>query len=163
MTIAQFEANELVTRANVNSRITQANSYFPVSITNGGTGGTTATAARTNLGVYTPVLLYENSSGNLGTIVLPDSAANYEFLDFNITYRHCVRIYRPNNNTCLISYVAAEGNSLIWVAKEVSVNGTIITVSKHISGYALPGFPPSEIGVYTDKSSSIYRIIGYKH
>ena len=59
MAITAFQANELVTRANVNSRLTEIdnsintlNGKFPVSIENGGTGGTTASAACVNLGIY---------------------------------------------------------------------------------------------------------------
>lgn len=159
MAIEQFTATELVTRTNVNARITQANNYFPVTVANGGTGGVTATAARTNLDVYTPVLLYENSQGNHGTVTLSDSAANYLFLDINVTSRHCVRLYSPDGFSCLISYVASDGDAVTWTAKTVIVNGNTISVSKHISGYTGGGSST----IYTDKSSQIFRVIGYKH
>lgn len=159
MAIEQFTATELVTRTNVNARITQANDYFPVTVANGGTGGITATAARTNLDVYTPVLLYENSQGNEGTVVISDSAANYLFLDINVLSRHCVRLYNPNGFNCLISYVASDGDAITWIAKTVTVNGTTISISRHISGYTAGG---SSV-IYTDKGSKIFRVIGYKH
>lgn len=160
MAIDQFAANELVSRTNVNSRITQANAYFPVTVANGGTGGTTASAARTNLDVYTPVLLYENASGTTGTVLLSDSAANYLFFDVNISSRHCIRLYNPNGYNCLISWVNSDGNALTWYAKKITVNGTSITVASHISGYVTNGSSPV---VYNDKTSEIFRVIGYKH
>lgn len=49
MSISEFEANEFVTRNNVNSRITAINNMFPVSVTNGGTGATTSQEALYNL------------------------------------------------------------------------------------------------------------------
>ena len=53
MAISTFGANEIVTRGNVNNRITAINNMFPLSVANGGTGGTTPHDARTNLGVFT--------------------------------------------------------------------------------------------------------------
>lgn len=49
MAITEFQASEIVSRNNVNSRIQQANAYFPVSIANGGTGGTSISGAVSNL------------------------------------------------------------------------------------------------------------------
>lgn len=100
MAIQEFEANEIVSRAGVNSRISDINNMFPLSIGDGGTGqttlssghilfgngssgitsaaklpiskggtnGTTAKEARTNLDVLTTYVLYTSTSGTNGTI-----------------------------------------------------------------------------------------------
>lgn len=47
----------------------------------GGTGGSSAKSARTNLGVMTETLLYSNSSGTISTITLSDSFKNYDYVE----------------------------------------------------------------------------------
>lgn len=82
MAISTFGANEIVTRGNVNNRITAINNMFPLSIANGGTGGTTKHEARTNLSVLSPWLLYNNTnSGTTGNITF-DIPSGYELHDF---------------------------------------------------------------------------------
>ena len=53
-------------------------SILPVG--KGGTGGSSAKSARTNLGVMTETLLYRNSSGTISTITLSDSYKNYDYI-----------------------------------------------------------------------------------
>lgn len=49
-----------------------------LSISQGGTGATTASGARTNLGFSTSTSLYTNLSGTFSTITLSDSISNYD-------------------------------------------------------------------------------------
>lgn len=95
MAITEFAADEIVSRANVNNRITQANSYFPVSIANGGTGGITDTAARTNLGVMKGYTIYYNASGTQDTVNYNTGYTTDEF-DFMEIYYFCKVSSSPN-------------------------------------------------------------------
>ena len=54
-------------------------SILPVG--KGGTGGSSAKSARTNLGVMTETLLYSNSSGTISTITLSDNFKNYDYVE----------------------------------------------------------------------------------
>lgn len=54
---------------------------LPVSISQGGTGGTNAEEARRNLDVMHKVSLYANASGTTGTVTLSDSVYNYSYIE----------------------------------------------------------------------------------
>ena len=51
MSVTEFQSTDLVTRLNVNEKIQQINSLFPVSISQGGTGATTSVQALKNIGI----------------------------------------------------------------------------------------------------------------
>lgn len=74
--ITRFLGNEIISCENVNSRIGEVNALFPVPISKGGTGATSAAQARANLGLETYTLLFQNVSGTSGTITLPALAAS---------------------------------------------------------------------------------------
>ena len=86
---------------------------FPISIGNGGTGATSAANARSNLGVLAPTMLY-NGDAN-GTFTLAYSAANYDYLDifFEDENGICnsVRLYDPNYKTVSLSIALPSTNS----------------------------------------------------
>ena len=63
--------------------ISDIQSIIPIS--KGGTGGTSAIEARTNLELMKGYELYSNSNGNQGTITLSDSVNNYSYIE--IFYR----------------------------------------------------------------------------
>ena len=76
-------------------------------ITLGGTGATSASSARSMLGV-TGTVLYNNTSGTSGTITLSDSAANYDYLVFYYAaYQNSsncgTKIYNANGKTVGLS------------------------------------------------------------
>lgn len=81
MAISTFGANEIVTRGNVNNRITAINNMFPLSIGNGGTGGSTAKSARENLDVLSTSILYSSETGTNGNITF-NIPSGYELHDF---------------------------------------------------------------------------------
>lgn len=68
MSITEFQSTDLVTRANVNEKIQQINSLFPVSIANGGTGATTAEEALTNIGAAASSHTHPASDITSGTL-----------------------------------------------------------------------------------------------
>lgn len=75
-------------KTNIVSSINEVNGKFPVAIANGGTGGTTVTEARTNLGVRTAEQLFFNADGSASTIELSSSIENYDMIQiFYFTYR----------------------------------------------------------------------------
>ena len=68
MSVTEFQSTDLVTRLNVNEKIQQINSLFPVSIANGGTGATTAEEALTNIGAAASSHTHPASDITSGTL-----------------------------------------------------------------------------------------------
>ncbi len=85
--IPTFAANEVVSRGNVNSRITGFNNLFPLSIANGGTNAITEHGIRYNINVMETRVLYDNTNGGTSgdiTFNLPSgtSLKDYRYLEF---------------------------------------------------------------------------------
>jgi hypothetical protein len=160
-----FEANELVSRSNVNDRITAINGMFPVSIADGGTGSNTATGARTNLAVMTGVQLYYNASGTQSTIQLDDSSANYSYLE--IYYMNdddktsCVKIDNPNGKSVELSMIAYWNGLMYLRTAVVSISGTSITWNSNYIGWATVG--ANGTTTYNNNLIYITKIVGYKY
>lgn len=167
-----FTSDELVAMSNVNARITDINNdlstlddKFPVSVSNGGTGGTTATTARTNLGVMTGVQLYYNASGTQSTIQLNDSSANYSYLE--IYYMNdddktsCVKIDNPNGKSVELSMVAYWSGLMYLRTAVVSISGTSITWNSNYTGWATVG--ANGTTTYNNNLIYITKIVGYKY
>lgn len=74
-------------KSNLVSAVNEVNNKFPVSIANGGTGGATATAARTNLEVMKAFSIYSNSSGTRGTVTFNTGYTAEEFEYLKIIYK----------------------------------------------------------------------------
>lgn len=66
-------------KTNIVSSINEVNNKI-IPISQGGTGATTATAARTALEVMTGTSLWGNNSGTQNTITLSDIYSNYDFI-----------------------------------------------------------------------------------
>ena len=87
--------------------ISDIQSIIPIS--KGGTGGTSAIEARTNLELMKGYELYSNSNGNQGTITLSDSVNNYSYIE--IFYRQdslqykSVKIDNPNEKNIIFENV----------------------------------------------------------
>ena len=111
-----------------------------VPVEKGGTGATTASSARSNLGVNGTVL-YNNTSGTSGTITLSDSAANYDYLVFYYdAYQdsaYCsTKIYNANGKSVGLSafdsYYQNSGTGLDGIYGRVCdafVSGTSVVLS----------------------------------
>ena len=65
MSVTEFEANEIVSRTGVNSRIDEINNMFPLTVGNGGTGKTSLTSGQ--------ILLGNGTSAITSTATLPVS------------------------------------------------------------------------------------------
>ena len=83
-----------------------------IPISKGGTGGETATEARTNLEVTKEYVLYENASGTSSTITLSESILNFQRL----------KIY-----FCNMSNVRMASSADINVVTTLSHNGAILS------------------------------------
>lgn len=77
---------------------------FPISVANGGTGATTAEAARANLGALS------NANGAVGTANLADKAVNVAKLTNDARFGTELAISTPGSTPDL-----AWGNALVWV------------------------------------------------
>ena len=153
-------------KSNVVASINEVNSKFPVSIANGGTGGTTATAARTNFSVYTKECIYYNESGTYGTITLSQSANNYNWIEiyyfWNSIFNSVVII--PDNigsrtiNLSLI-YNTNSYNQLLVRSTLIYLNGQTITWNRN----KLTTINISGGNSVTNEYISIHSIYGFKH
>lgn len=180
MAIDLFQADELVSRANVNQRLTDIKDMFPVSIANGGTGGTTATLARTNLDVMTGVQLYYNASGYHGSIPLSDTIANYSkieiFFLFNEPNVRDSNALWTNGASSMIAsltvgYSLKESSEprIRFFNSVVTLSANTLTFGNESYCTLRPKNTTSSSGTVTvgDNSSYgtlvIYKIVGYKY
>lgn len=171
MAIDLFQADEIVSRTNVNQRLTDIKDMFPVSIANGGTGGTTATLARTNLGVMSPTELYYNASGTSGTVVLSESIANYTVIEvfaFNTdNLNTSITIWNNGAGSCdttIITdtpYIMNNEHRMSIITSKITISGTSITFGDQTYATIRPSWGGS-VGNGAGYSK-IYKVVGYKY
>lgn len=114
-------------KSSIIAAINEVNSKT-IPVSQGGTGGTTATAARTNLEVMKSYVLYDNDSGNEGTVTLSDNAGNYEFLDIIIWDFHVTRVYNRSGRTVGAMKIGGYGgNYMEWYSEALAITGNTIT------------------------------------
>lgn len=164
MSVTEFQSTDLVTRLNVNEKIQQINSLFPVSIANGGTGATTASGAKTNLGFFTSTILYSNNSGSSSTITLSSSAADYDYIEFyyfkDLNQIVSSKIYNPNGKAATLGSVTFYANSIFLRAAIVDISETTITWRTSDSGWGTVSTGGNTIS--KEKVFKICQVIGYK-
>lgn len=165
MAILEFEANELVTRNNVNSRISQANGYFPVSIANGGTGGTTESSAISSLGID-GTALYSNSSGTNGTVLLSETSANFNrmmiYFKHNDGEHGSLEINSPDGKSALLSTMKYRNDNVTYItSSKISISGTQITWTGDHGYNRLKSQP--EITMNNVEYMYITKVVGYKY
>ena len=168
--------SDLETTVNTNlvAAINEIDGKFPVSIANGGTGGTTATEARTNLGVMTGVSLYYNDPGTTGTIDLSQSIENFQMIELffwltsvSTTYNSSFKIHSGGINsfnftTSMVVPSYYNGTPrLNEYAFSGSVSGTELTRYRNQQG-KFTGTNQSSVED-TTTTASIYAVIGYKY
>ncbi|MBR4266494.1 MAG: hypothetical protein IKQ46_10620 [Bacteroidales bacterium] len=142
MAISEFVSTELVSRANINNRITQANLCFPVS-------------------------LYNNASGTSGTVPLSDSAANYNYLEIyfkdNDDIYNSIKAYNSNGKKLsLITIATASTATRGWIKNaSVSVSGSTITFEAEKGQLTIINNGNSTIG--NGDYILICSVIGYKY
>lgn len=172
MSIIEFAADEIVSRANVNSRITQANAYFPVSIENGGTGGVTESAARYNLGLRKGYIIYDNPTGVQGTVNFDTGYTADEFAYIQIFYfckadtslwlRSSVTSYFSTGTNVNMTTMYYDGTNYKCFTRSVTINSTSLTLAANTRG-TMRYTTSSSGGTSTGDETFITRVIGYKY
>lgn len=158
-------------KLNVVASINEVNAKFPVSIANGGTGGTTATEARTNLEVQKEYSLYANANGTQSSIVLSDSIYNYDsikvyFRDDNRCFNSIQTLRTASDTPLQISFSLSSVSSagrLYVKAAQIQLSGT--TVTWRTDHYGSFGFKNREpiAGDPAQNSLYILKITGFKY
>lgn len=146
--------------------INEIDGKFPIAIADGGTGGTTATSARTNLGVMTGVQLYYNAAGNTGTITLNDNISNYKCIEITAknyaehllgwqichneseSFSACITINTPTLSTLELSIQS----------RVINMSGTTLSWGDGL--YAL--LNNTNVSTAGEGSIGIIKITGYK-
>lgn len=158
--------------------INEIDGKFPVAIADGGTGGTTATEARTNLGVMTGAQLYYNASGSTGTITLSDNVSNYNIIDIcffvpvlSSNWYGMSSIYTDGAesfNTSLTINISSFRNPSTTndprvnaFASNLSISGTSLTRMSTNRAYVTNNITPV-VESTTDETTKIYKVVGYK-
>lgn len=149
MAITAFTANELVTRNNVNSRLTEVDTKF--------------TAIENKYNEYS---LYYNAEGTQGTINLSDSVSNYSRITI---------YYRDDNwiagSTTVIPYTAEVGLFINWIGgndsvlqvktAHINLNGSTITWWTNLGNFAFSN-GNTAWGESGNNKIYIIKVVGYK-
>lgn len=103
-----------------------------VAIGGGGTGATTAAAARANLGaISTPTVLYNSTNGTTGNFTLSQSVANFKWLRLYVrsdSLYSSVDTYTPQNKTVSVAVPIINDTALFLRVIVVYFSGTNATV-----------------------------------
>ena len=145
-----------------------------IPISKGGTGGETATEARTNLEVTKEYVLYENASGTSSTITLSESIFNFQRLKIYFCNMSNLRMASSadinvvttlSNNGAILSfcYPGLTGESVtgfyISGAYIVFSSDNVITFSRN---YGM-SITPSNIQLTNTILIKIKKVVGYKY
>ena len=108
-------------------------------------------------------VLYNNTTGDAGTITLSDSAANYTYIeifyrDYDSVYNY-TKVYSPNGKT--VSLISTYSNWSTLVASKVSwkyINGSTISTTGSAEWNSSPNT------IYGEEYTKMYivRVVGYK-
>lgn len=116
-------------------------------------------------------ILYNNSSGNNGTITLSDSVANYEYLEiyfsnsngtnqrmssqkFDLSFGNKCSLFTINSDT---------GNNMYFSSREINISGnTLSTLDSTRHSSANINLTTSQITITNTNSIYINKVIGYK-
>ena len=120
---------------------------------------------------YAPLILYENATGNTGTVTLNQTAANFRYMEIyykryantNVWGNHfskSVKIDSPDGKNATLDIAIPAEDTLTQVCtKIVSISGTTITVKREGYGTIADG---STSIAGTQNAIYITKVIGYK-
>lgn len=115
----------------------------------------------------TEVVLYNDTTGSNGTITLPETSANFKYIDIFYTDNGgrtggYTRVYSPNGKIVCLSIVEAAASSYTYIRRtSYTFNGTSLTPDTALAGYA------RVTGTAVDSSTGsnyikIKRVVGYE-
>ena len=147
MSISEFQANEFVTRNNVNSRITGINSAFS--------------------SVLKPVSIYSNSSGTQGTVTFDDGYSTSQFAYIRVFYKvedirgdALVEAVVGNRVNLITGHI---GDEYMYInARTVELNASSITLVSGKNGYMRYKASGGNTAVGSD-IIYITDVVGYKY
>ncbi len=158
--LSTSEKNTIVGAINeVNNKI--------IPISQGGTGATTATDARTNLGVMTETVLYSNESGTYSTITLSDDYSNYNYIEviFNDNgVNNNVKLHTSKGQVQLTNtYVSSTSNpSMLYIHTALlTFSGNAATFSRQAIFTIWTNTNNPSIDRTTSNNIKVTRIVGY--
>lgn len=137
-----------------------------IPISKGGTGGTSAIEARTNLELMKGYELFSNSYGSQGTITLSDDVKNYIYVE--IFYRqddsnfNSVKIENPNEKNVALENIQYYSDKLYMRASVAILNENTLTWESGSYGYKVI----SSSGTISGSAINMFyvtKIIGYKY
>ncbi len=134
-----------------------------IPLSQGGTGATTLTTARENLGIIAATILYSNDSGTQGTITLSDSAANYNYLEIYYSSNDgditMCKVNNPNGKIASLSATLIYNNIYYKKAAWLQIQAKTITWLNTGFATIANGSTPA---VTSGNSISVLRVVGYK-
>lgn len=107
-------------------------------------------------------VLYENFSGNTGTITLQENVNNYTYIDITLTRKDIAdyavqRFHKPNGRTITIMGTFTDATNLYAYSKVMTVlNNTFTLVRSNLL------FANSAVSFSTDNNFAIVKVVGYK-
>lgn len=155
--IANLETTD---KSSIISAINEVNKKT-IPIVQGGTGATSVVAARTNLEVMKAYILYNNDSGNAGTINLNDNADDYDFLDVIIWDFYLTRIFNKSTRPVgLMKLGGYGGNYLEWYSESIAISNNVLTRNEVTHGIISAN---GSVAIDTTNHLLIRAVIGYKY
>lgn len=139
-----------------------------IPISQGGTGGVTATDARINLNIMEATTLYDNSNGTNGTITTSENLSKFSYLDIffraNGSHFASQRIYEPNGKSLhLFSCTAYSPTSTVMAFTSIiTFSGTSVTWNSDNDSFFAVN-TSNKCTFEFSRGLYIYKIVGYSY
>ena len=106
------------------------------------------------------VSLYNNSSGNNGTITLSETAANFQYIE--IFYgggggqHRSVKVYSPNGKVANLIWTTHDTANIVFRSANYSISGTAISRTSETK------YDKYNNTITSSTETTIYKVIGYR-